>query len=88
MATITSTTKIDSIMKKVFSSLTDPRGRIKKDITKNIIFCIIYTITLYGSIWDLLAIMTTSLSINYALISPTTRYPKKIKEQDPEYQVM
>lgn len=85
MATITSTTKIDSIMKKVFSSLTDPRGRIKKDTTKKIIFCIIYTqvyMGVFGICWRL---MTTSLSINYALISPTARYPKKTKEQHREY---
>jgi hypothetical protein len=85
MATITSTTKIDSIMKKVFSSLTDPRGRIKKDTTKNIIFCIIYTTSLYGSIWDLLATYDNISFENYALISPRARYPKKIKEQDREY---
>jgi hypothetical protein len=79
MATITSTTKIDSIMKKVFSSLTDPRGRIKKDTTKNIIFCIIYITSPYGSIWDLLAtydnIYFDKLCLTYS----------KIKEQDREY---
>jgi hypothetical protein len=84
MATITSITKIESIMKKVFSSLTDPRGRIKKDTTKNIIFCIIHN----KSIWEYLGFagdFTTSLSINYAFISPTAGYLKKIKEQDREY---
>jgi len=79
MATITSTTKIDSIMKKVVSSLTDPRGRIKKDTTKNIIFCIIYITSPYGSIWDLLAtydnIYFDKLCLTYS----------KIKEQDREY---
>jgi hypothetical protein len=44
MATTTSTTKIDNIMKKVLSSLTDPRGRIKKDTNRKIAFCITYTI--------------------------------------------
>jgi hypothetical protein len=44
MATTTSTTKIDNIMKKVLSSLTDPRGRIKKDANRKIAFCITYTI--------------------------------------------
>lgn len=52
MATTTSTTKIDSIMKKVLSSLTDPRGRIKKDANRKIAFCITHTIK--ESMWEYL----------------------------------
>jgi len=52
MATTTSTTKIDNIMKKVLSSLTDPRGRIKKDANRKIAFCITYTIK--ESMWGYL----------------------------------
>jgi hypothetical protein len=43
-------------MKKVLSSLTDPRGRIKKDANRKIAFFITHIIkSLCGSIWDLLA---------------------------------
>lgn len=52
MATTTSTTKIDNIMKKVLSSLTDPRGRIKKDANRKIVFCITHTIK--ESMWEYL----------------------------------
>jgi hypothetical protein len=39
-------------MKKVFSSLTDPRGRIKKDANRKIAFCITHTVK--ESMWEYL----------------------------------
>jgi hypothetical protein len=43
MAITTSTIKIDNMMKNVLSSLTDPFGRIKIAISKNIVLCTTYT---------------------------------------------
>jgi hypothetical protein len=44
MAITTSITKMDNIMKNVVSSLTDPFGRIKMVISKNIVLCSTYTV--------------------------------------------